>query len=147
MRAHERIDRWADRVCYLEAKIRRLELRMEVEAGTVHAGPVITAVQSTVAEFYGIPVEAMRSKQRPDHIAHPRQVAMKLCRDNGRFSLGQIGAAFGGRDHGTVIHACQAVKSRCETDAAYAADVAAVSAKVASAVAKAKETIRANGSQ
>src|SRR5947207_11321176 len=54
----------------------------------------------------------MTSKRRPASIAFPRQVAMYLARELTKASLNEIGDAFGGRDHGTVLHACKLVKRR-----------------------------------
>jgi chromosomal replication initiator protein len=56
-------------------------------------------------------------KRRPENIAFPRQVAMFLARQMTESSLNTIGEAFGGRDHGTVLHACRLVKDRMEVDA------------------------------
>ncbi|MCK7482554.1 MAG: hypothetical protein M0C28_39630 [Candidatus Moduliflexus flocculans] len=56
----------------------------------------------------------MTSKRRPENIAFPRQVAMFLSRQMTETSLSAIGEAFGGRDHGTVLHACRLVKDRME---------------------------------
>jgi chromosomal replication initiator protein len=54
----------------------------------------------------------MTSKRRPQNIAFPRQVAMYLARELTKSSLAEIGDAFGGRDHGTVLHAHRLVKSK-----------------------------------
>jgi chromosomal replication initiator protein len=59
----------------------------------------------------------MTSKRRPENIAFPRQVAMYLSRQLTESSLNTIGETFGGRDHGTVMHACKLVKDRMEVDA------------------------------
>ena len=58
----------------------------------------------------------MTSKRRPANIAFPRQIAMYLSRELTKSSLSDIGDAFGGKDHGTVIHACKLVKRRLEED-------------------------------
>jgi len=58
----------------------------------------------------------MTSKRRPANIAFPRQIAMFLSRQHTNSSLCDIGDAFGGKDHGTVIHACKLVKQRMEDD-------------------------------
>ncbi|MCD8481238.1 MAG: hypothetical protein LR015_00305 [Verrucomicrobia bacterium] len=58
----------------------------------------------------------MASKRRPSHIAFPRQVAMYLSRVLTSQPLKEIGEAFGGRDHGTVIHACKTVENMMEQD-------------------------------
>jgi chromosomal replication initiator protein len=59
----------------------------------------------------------MTSKRRPNNIAIPRQIAMFLSRILTKHSLQEIGDAFGGRDHGTVIHACKAVDNMMAQDA------------------------------
>ncbi len=76
----------------------------------------IDVIQKRVAEHYDIRLADMTSKRRPENIAFPRQVAMYLSRQLTESSLNTIGEAFGGRDHGTVLHACRAVKDRMETD-------------------------------
>jgi chromosomal replication initiator protein len=58
----------------------------------------------------------MTSKRRPANIAQPRQIAMYLARQLTKHSLQEIGDAFGGRDHGTVIHACKTVENMMEQD-------------------------------
>jgi len=77
----------------------------------------IEAIQKRVAEHYDIRLADMTSKRRPENIAFPRQVAMFLSRQLTESSLNTIGEKFGGRDHGTVMHACRQVKDRMETDA------------------------------
>jgi chromosomal replication initiator protein len=76
----------------------------------------IEAIQKRVAEHYDIRLADMTSKRRPESIAFPRQVAMFLARQLTESSLNTIGEKFGGRDHGTVLHACRQVKDRMETD-------------------------------
>jgi chromosomal replication initiator protein len=77
----------------------------------------IEVIQKKVAEHYDIRLADMTSKRRPENIAFPRQVAMYLSRQMTESSLNTIGEAFGGRDHGTVLHACRLVKDRMEVDA------------------------------
>ena len=77
----------------------------------------IEIIQRKVAEHYDIRVADMTSKRRPENIAFPRQIAMFLARNLTEHSLSAIGDAFGGRDHGTVLHACRLVKDRMEVDA------------------------------
>jgi chromosomal replication initiator protein len=76
----------------------------------------IEAIQRRVAEHFDIRLADMTSKRRPENIAFPRQVAMFLARQMTDTSLCAIGEAFGGRDHGTVLHACRLVKDRMEVD-------------------------------
>ena len=77
----------------------------------------IEVIQKKVAEHFDIRLADMTSKRRPENIAFPRQIAMFLSREMTESSLSVIGEAFGGRDHGTVIHACRLVKDRMEVDA------------------------------
>jgi chromosomal replication initiator protein len=72
----------------------------------------IEQIQRRVAEHFDVRVADMTSKRRPASIAFPRQVAMYLARELTKASLNEIGDAFGGRDHGTVLHACKLVKKR-----------------------------------
>ena len=77
----------------------------------------IETIQKRVADHFQIRHSDMTSKRRPNNIAIPRQIAMFLARTLTKHSLQDIGDAFGGRDHGTVIHACKAVDNMCEQDA------------------------------
>jgi chromosomal replication initiator protein len=77
----------------------------------------IEVIQKRVAEYFDIRLADMSSKRRPENIAFPRQVAMYLARQLTEGSLSSIGESFGGRDHGTVLHACRLVKNRMEVDA------------------------------
>jgi chromosomal replication initiator protein len=76
----------------------------------------IDVIQKKVAEHFDIRLADMTSKRRPENIAFPRQVAMFLARLMTEISLSAFGEAFGGRDHGTVLHACRLVKDRMEVD-------------------------------
>ncbi len=76
----------------------------------------IEGIQKRVAEHYQIRHSDMTSKRRPSAIAFPRQIAMYLSRQLTRHSLQEIGQAFGGRDHGTVIHAVKTVENMMEQD-------------------------------
>jgi chromosomal replication initiator protein len=72
----------------------------------------IEQIQRKVAEHFDVRLADMTSKRRPANIAFPRQIAMYLARELTKMSLNEIGDAFGGRDHGTVLHACKLVKRR-----------------------------------
>ncbi|MDR5874397.1 chromosomal replication initiator protein DnaA [Halomonas sp. CUBES01] len=74
-------------------------------------------IQRTVAEYYKIKVADLLSKRRSRSVARPRQVAMALAKELTNHSLPEIGDAFGGRDHTTVLHACRKVKSLQEESA------------------------------
>lgn len=71
----------------------------------------IDNIQKTVAEYYKIKVSDLLSKRRNRSVARPRQIAMALSKELTNHSLPEIGDAFGGRDHTTVLHACRKVKS------------------------------------
>lgn len=76
----------------------------------------IDLVQRKVAEHYDVRLADMTSKRRPANIAFPRQVAMFISRRLTKSSLQDIGEAFGGKDHGTVIHACKTVQNRMDKE-------------------------------
>ena len=69
----------------------------------------INNIQKIVAEYYKIRVADLHSKSRSRHVARPRQVAMALAKELTSHSLPEIGDAFGGRDHTTVLHACRKI--------------------------------------
>ena len=74
-------------------------------------------IQRTVAEYYKIKVADLHSKRRSRSVARPRQMAMALAKELTNHSLPEIGDAFGGRDHTTVLHACRKIKELRDTDA------------------------------
>jgi chromosomal replication initiator protein len=76
----------------------------------------IDQIQRRVADHYDVRLADMTSKRRPANIAFPRQVAMYLARELTKSSLDAIGEAFGGRDHGTVLHAHRLLKKRMQED-------------------------------
>ena len=76
----------------------------------------IEFIQKRVAEHFDLRLADMTSKRRPENIAFPRQIAMYLARQLTESSLNTIGEAFGGRDHGTVLHACRLVRDRMQID-------------------------------
>ena len=77
----------------------------------------IDNIQRTVAEYYKIKISDILSKRRSRSVARPRQVAMALAKEITNHSLPEIGDAFGGRDHTTVLHACRKIAELSETDA------------------------------
>jgi chromosomal replication initiator protein len=76
----------------------------------------IDQIQRCVAEHFDVRIADMSSKRRPANIALARQFAMYLSRQHTSMPLTDIGDAFGGRDHGTVIHACKLIKQRMADD-------------------------------
>ncbi|WP_067867893.1 chromosomal replication initiator protein DnaA [Neptuniibacter marinus] len=77
----------------------------------------IDNIQRVVADYYKIKVSDLLSKRRSRSVARPRQVAMSLSKELTNHSLPEIGDAFGGRDHTTVLHACRKIKELRESDA------------------------------
>ena len=77
----------------------------------------IDNIQRTVAEYYKIKIADLLSKRRSRSVARPRQVAMALSKEVTNHSLPEIGDAFGGRDHTTVLHACRKIAELRESDA------------------------------
>ncbi len=77
----------------------------------------INNIQKTVAEYYKIRVADLHSKSRSRQVARPRQVAMALAKELTSHSLPEIGDAFGGRDHTTVLHACRKIAELVASDA------------------------------
>ncbi len=76
----------------------------------------IENIQRKVADYYKIKISDLGSQSRKRNITRPRQVAMWLCKELTNRSLPEIGAAFGGRDHTTVLHACRKIEELCSQD-------------------------------
>lgn len=85
---------------------------------SAHKQVSIENIQKTVAEFYKIKVADMFSKKRTRNLARPRQIAMALAKELTPLSLPEIGDAFGGRDHTTVLHACRKIAELRDQDQA-----------------------------
>jgi chromosomal replication initiator protein len=83
-------------------------------------GLSVTAIQSAVAREFGVTPDGLKSKTRTKTLTVPRQVAMHLCRELLGLQLVEIGGAFGGRDHSTVIHSLERVAESAAADAAFA---------------------------
>jgi len=82
----------------------------------------IDNIQKTVADYFRIKIVDLLSKKRTRNLTRPRQIAMSLARELTAMSLPEIGNAFGGRDHSTVIHACQTVLALRASDTTIDAD-------------------------
>ncbi|TWG90922.1 chromosomal replication initiator protein [Luteimonas sp. J16] len=76
----------------------------------------IPNIQKVVADYYGLQIKDLLSKRRTRSLARPRQVAMALAKELTEHSLPEIGDAFAGRDHTTVLHACRQVRNLMATD-------------------------------
>ncbi len=73
-------------------------------------------IKATVAEYFNMKIEDFESKKRTRQIAYPRQIAMYIARELTDLSLPKIGEEFGGRDHTTVIHACEKISTELVSD-------------------------------
>jgi chromosomal replication initiator protein len=82
----------------------------------------VDTIQKTVADYFKIKLSDMHSKKRSRDIARPRQIAMALAKEITQLSLPNIGDAFGGRDHTTVLHACKTIAEMRGNDADIAYD-------------------------
>ena len=87
-------------------------------------------IMGTVAVYYGLSLEDLRSKRRSRRIAHPRQVAMYLLREETDASLPQIGAELGGRDHTTVLYGYERVRARIAQDDQFKHEVMSIKAQL-----------------
>ena len=97
----------------LENREINLELAKEVVRTIVKDSNVkvsIEEIQRVVCEHFGIPSDMIRAKTRKQEVVVARQIAMYLCKELTDASFKTIGLHFGGRDHSTVIHACQSVE-------------------------------------
>ena len=90
----------------------------------------IEFIQKAVCDFYSIPFEKLREKTRKRHIVQARQLSMFLAKNFTKNSLKAIGKHFGGRDHSTVIHSCQAVQNMIDTDHQFKSDVVELEKKI-----------------
>lgn len=87
--------------------------RIDVRTSSVNAD----SIRDVVAKYYGIPIKELMGKKRSRQIARPRQMAMALIRELTQDSFPEIGQAFGGRDHTTVMYACETIAELRQTDA------------------------------
>jgi chromosomal replication initiator protein len=88
------------------------------------------SIQQAVADYYGIRAADITAKKRTQAVAFPRQVAMYLCRQLTDLSLPRIGEEFGGRDHTTVLHACEKISRQMRQDPDLAATIAALTERL-----------------
>ena len=107
------------------------QFAMNVLQSIIKATPVppstktasINIIQETVAKYFKITIADLNGKKRNRSIAFPRQIAMYLCRELTTSSLPKIGKTFGGRDHTTVMHACDKIKKQCMENTDFAETV------------------------
>jgi len=86
----------------------------------------VQQIAQAVAEYYHITLESMCGKQRDKHIVMPRQIAMYLMRQETQASLLEIGQLFGGRDHSTVLHACEKIDRAVNINPALRREIVAI---------------------
>ncbi len=97
---------------HLTGKEMSVDLARNVLKGMISSGSKtisVDLIQKKVSEFFGISENEMKTKKRSRSVSYPRQVAMFLSRELTNFSLPDIGGFFGGRDHSTVVHACDKI--------------------------------------
>ncbi|TNE81852.1 MAG: chromosomal replication initiator protein DnaA [Bacteroidetes bacterium] len=90
----------------------------------------IEYIQKLVCDYFGITIDQVKSKTRKREIVQARQISMYFAKDLTKSSLKTIGMHFGGRDHSTVIHACQTVNDLIETDKKFRQDVEELSKRI-----------------
>jgi chromosomal replication initiator protein len=88
----------------------------DVLASTRQANLSIEIIQKVIADFYSLSTNDLKGKKRNQKIVYPRQLAMFICRDITDFSTTEIGEAFGGRDHTTVMHSIDKIQGLLITD-------------------------------
>lgn len=94
----------------------RMQLRDMLHEETHVTAVSVPDIQKIIADEFNIRVADINGRRRTANIALPRQIAMYLARKHTELSLQEIGAAFGGRDHGTVIHAAKAIEEKLSND-------------------------------
>lgn len=106
--------------CPIDLELVRDSLKdvLAIRARTIN----VENIQRVVSEYFRIPLKELVGPKRTRIYARPRQLAMGLARELTGESFPEIGMAFGGRDHSTVMHACEKVQELCETDVAFAED-------------------------
>jgi chromosomal replication initiator protein len=97
--------------------------RFRSDAGQPPVGITVAAIQAAVAKEWGVTSEGLKSKTRTKMLTVPRQVGMLLCRELLALQLVEIGNAFGGRDHSTVIHSLDRAETSAREDITFAARV------------------------
>ena len=90
----------------------------------------VEEIQRIVAEFFDLPVDLLRAKTRKQEIVNARQIAMYLAKDLTNSSLKTIGLNFGGRDHSTVIHACQTIEEQISIDSKFKTTIDNIKKKI-----------------
>lgn len=95
----------------------------------------IEYIQKTVCEYFNVPIEKLKEKTRKRAIVQARQLSMYLAKNYTKNSLKVIGNHFGGRDHSTVIHSCQAIQNLIDTDSDFRENVEDIQKKIQMSIA------------
>lgn len=117
----------------LEGKDVDIDLAREVLrtiVNDVRSPLTVEEIQRSVSEFFDIPNDLLRAKTRKQEVVIARQVAMFLAKELTNCSLKTIGLNFGGRDHSTVIHACQTVEEQLKIDSKFRSSVEQLKRKI-----------------
>ncbi len=96
----------------------------------IYSNNNITKIQKAVADHYNITVDDLKGKKRNNKVAHPRQLAMYLCRLETDETFPRIGLEFGGRDHSTVIFACDKIEKELITNTELENDIKEIKSKL-----------------
>ena len=99
----------------ISVEITRQQLK-DVFASPKQSNVTVDVIQRTVADYFNLSTQELKSKKRTRVVAFPRQLAMFITREVTEYSTTEIGLEFGGRDHTTVMHACQRIEARMRTD-------------------------------
>jgi chromosomal replication initiation ATPase DnaA len=122
---------------------RRLAGIMESQSSLLNSACAdgrVETIQAACAEFFSVPIDAMVRRQRTDEYVTARQAAMWFSRRLTNVSTTDLGSAFGGRDHATVIYAERAMNDRISTDADFRDKMAALTEIINRRLARQKET-------
>jgi chromosomal replication initiator protein len=106
-----------------------LDLAKRIVFGTVRhetRSVGIEEIITTVCKHFGLENSAIHTKSRKREVVQARQIAMYLAKEKTDFSTSKIGKLIGGKDHATVLHACKTVKSQCEVDKTFRADLESI---------------------
>jgi chromosomal replication initiator protein len=117
----------------LEGKEIDIDLAREVLRSIVNeirSPMTVEEIQRLVSEFFDIPTDLLRAKTRKQEVVIARQVAMYIAKEMTNCSLKTIGLNFGGRDHSTVIHACQTVEEQIKIDTKFRTSIEQLKRKV-----------------
>lgn len=99
----------------IDLQIARQQLK-DMFSNPRHSNITVEMIQRVVAEYFGLSHNDLRGRKRTKAIVFPRQIAMYIVREMTEYSTTEVGLEFGGRDHTTVMHACQRVENRMRAD-------------------------------